>query len=239
MPMTHHPPDDTVLRYANGTLPEAPAIVVATHLAFCPACRHRMETYEMLGGLDAGERPPGSAVPRRVVGDDGPADALTGADTGAGGGDGRLGHKGNNSSHSNGSSSTAQPTRPELPAGLEWPRALRPYTLPHWRSVASGVKLTTVSFASPDAGQLLVVHGMPGAKLPAHGHDGTEYTCVLTGSYSDSTGIFSAGDLVEANEDHEHQPIVGSDAECVCVIGIEGHLRLHGVARLIQPFLGL
>ena len=50
MGITHHPPDDTVLRYANGTLPEAPAIVVATHLSFCPDCRVRMHTYEMLGG---------------------------------------------------------------------------------------------------------------------------------------------------------------------------------------------
>src|SRR5690349_6136530 len=50
MPITHHPPDDTVLRYANGTLPEAPAIVVATHLSFCAGCRVRMQTYEMLGG---------------------------------------------------------------------------------------------------------------------------------------------------------------------------------------------
>jgi putative transcriptional regulator len=51
--------------------------------------------------------------------------------------------------------------------------------------------------------------------------------------------VYKAGDLIEATEDHDHQPIVGPDAECVCLIAIDGHLRLHGLARLLQPFLGL
>lgn len=235
MPITHHPPDDTVLRYANGTLPEAPAIVVATHLSFCPDCRLRMQTYEMLGGsmLD-------DAAPSKLAGDAlsnvlakldaAPAAAGAAASADAAATRNGLIH----------TPDRRQPRQqPDLPSGMAWPQPLRHYNIPRWRFVLPGVKFTSLSFTGPEAGQLLVVHGVPGAKLPSHGHDGTEYTCVLTGSFSDSHGTYRVGDLIEATEDHDHQPIVGSEAECVCVIAIEGHLRLHGLARLLQPFLGL
>ena len=233
MPITHHPPDDTVLRYANGTLPEAPAIVVATHLSFCPACRHRMETYEMLGGsmLDnvaAGEAVPGRAVGHAGEAGRGPASAMA-----------RRGDADGKAASRAIAARRTRRQRPDLPSGMEWPQPLRHYDIPRWRFVLPGVKWTALSLAGPEAGQLLLVRGVAGAKLPSHGHDGTEYTCVLTGSFSDSSGTYTAGDLIEASEDHDHQPIVGPDAECVCLIAIEGHLRLHGLARLLQPFLGL
>jgi putative transcriptional regulator len=233
MPITHHPPDDTVLRYANGTLPEAPAIVIATHLSFCPGCRQRMETYEMLGGSLLED-----AAPSKLS-----ADALsitlarldaTSVDDGNGDNGGDGGGRGQNPGKS-----LAAPQRPDLPSGMDWPQALRHYDIPGWRFVVPGVKWTGISLASPEAGQLVLVRGVAGAKLPSHGHDGTEYTCVLTGSFSDSSGTYTVGDLIEASEDNDHQPIVTPDAECVCLIAIEGHLRLHGIARLLQPFLGL
>ena len=50
MTTTHHPTDETLMRYAAGTLAPAPAIVVRAHLASCPACRARVGEYEALGG---------------------------------------------------------------------------------------------------------------------------------------------------------------------------------------------
>ena len=251
MTITHHPPDDTVLRYANGTLPEAPAIVVATHLSFCPACRHRMETYEMLGGSMLETVPPAALSADALSATLARLDA-TGAN-GAVGNTGDIGDTaGRNGPHTSnagggvGITSSVPSARtpesrpqPDLPIGMDWPKPLRHYDIPDWRFVLPGVKWTALRLTGPEAGQLLLVRGVPGAKLPSHGHDGTEYTCVLTGSFSDSSGTYTAGDLIEASEDHDHQPIVTPDAECVCVIAIDGHLRLHGLARLLQPFLGL
>jgi putative transcriptional regulator len=249
MPITHHPPDDTVLRYANGTLPEAPAIVVATHLSFCPGCRHRMETYEMLGGSVLETVPPVSLSSDALSVTLAKLDAL---DAGAA----TPGAAQRDASDANGRSRiptngigipsgvTQSPTpegrrRPDLPSGMDWPQPLRHYDIPGWRFVLPGVKWTALRLTGPESGQLLLVRGIPGAKLPSHGHDGVEYTCVLTGSFSDSSGTYNVGDLIEASEDHDHQPIVMPDAECVCLIAIDGHLRLHGLARLFQPFLGL
>ena len=39
----HHPSETTLLAYAAGTLPEALAMVTATHLSSAPACRHRLD----------------------------------------------------------------------------------------------------------------------------------------------------------------------------------------------------
>jgi putative transcriptional regulator len=277
MPITHHPPDDTVLRYATGTLPEAPAIVIATHLSFCPECRHRMETFEMLGGSLLDGVPPAKLSPDALSATLARLDAETGrlgeGDTGAeadamgagkdgkasglGGGNGGSGSSngvGGDSAFSRGATQTpvraaaspvrpiapaAHQQRPDLPSGMDWPQTLRHYDIPRWRFLVPGVKWTALSLPGPEAGQLLLLRGAAGTKLPSHGHEGSEYTCVLTGSFSDSNGIYTAGDLIEASEDLDHQPIVSPDAECVCLIAIEGHLRLHGLARLLQPFLRL
>jgi len=40
MNIRHHPSDETLFRYATGILPPGPALVIATHLGFCPLCRH-------------------------------------------------------------------------------------------------------------------------------------------------------------------------------------------------------
>lgn len=248
MGITHHPPDDTVLRYANGTLPEAPAIVVATHLSFCPDCRVRMQTYEMLGGSVLEEVAPSalSADALSVTLAKLDADAVSNAgktDASASAGKGDITASAGAAVRTNGVGVNAQALeprhRPDLPSGMDWPQPLRHYDIPNWRFAFPGVKWSTLPLTGPESGQLLFVRGIPGAKLPSHGHEGTEYTCVLTGSFSDSSGTYRVGDLIEASEDHDHQPIVSPDAECICLIAIEGHLRLHGLAKLLQPFLGL
>jgi putative transcriptional regulator len=51
----HHPSEATLVAYAAGTLPEALAIVVATHIGGCMACRRFSAVLEATGGalLDA------------------------------------------------------------------------------------------------------------------------------------------------------------------------------------------
>ena len=68
----HHPDDSLLIEYAAGSLGEAKALLVATHLALCPACRAAVRDGEIVGGtllqaatytVGAGEpREPGSAA---------------------------------------------------------------------------------------------------------------------------------------------------------------------------------
>lgn len=236
MPITHHPPDDTVLRYANGTLPEAPAVVVATHLSFCPACHLRMQTYEMLGGSLLETVPPANLSADALSATLAKLDAMQLDPVKV---DATNGVELTDDVPQTRKPEGRQQQRADLPSGMDWPQPLRHYDIPGWRFALPGIKWTALPLTGAESGQLLLLRGVPGAKLPSHGHDGTEYTCVLTGSFSDSAGTYTAGDLIEASEDHDHQPIVTADAECVCLIAIDGHLRLHGLARLLQPFLGL
>lgn len=45
----HHPDDSLLIEYANGSLDEAKALLVATHLALCPPCRKAVAAGEAAG----------------------------------------------------------------------------------------------------------------------------------------------------------------------------------------------
>lgn len=54
----HHPSETTLVAYVAGTLPEALAIVAATHIIRCPICRPAAATLEAVGGALLDELPP-------------------------------------------------------------------------------------------------------------------------------------------------------------------------------------
>ncbi len=73
----HHPTEQTLLAYATGSLPEALAIVTATHLAQCRLCRQALGTLEATGGAILDELAPvplsGDALNRLLDRTDEPA----------------------------------------------------------------------------------------------------------------------------------------------------------------------
>jgi putative transcriptional regulator len=56
--IAHHPSEPTLALYAAGTLPEALALVVATHLGQCTACRGALATLEATAGVLLDDLPP-------------------------------------------------------------------------------------------------------------------------------------------------------------------------------------
>src|SRR5882672_4229832 len=130
MTIRHHPSDETLLRYAAGMLPAGPAVVVATHLAGCPACRAGVADFEAVGGAVLEDSPPAPMAPdaldRLFAAIDAPVRA------------------------------TIALPRPaqlaELPPGLEWPSPLRAYEIGPWRMFAPGMRWSRVMVANaPDA----------------------------------------------------------------------------------------
>jgi putative transcriptional regulator len=75
----HHPSEPTLAAYAAGTLPHALAIVTATHLGQCSACREALTTLEATGGALLDELTPvplsGDAFNRLLARSDEPAPA--------------------------------------------------------------------------------------------------------------------------------------------------------------------
>jgi putative transcriptional regulator len=71
-----------------------------------------------------------------------------------------------------------------------------------------------------------------------HSHTGTELTLVLNGSVSHQGGDFRPGDFDFGDGEVDHQPIVGGDIPCLCLVAMSGDLQLHGwLGRLISPFV--
>jgi len=209
---TRHPEDSLLMAYAAGSLPEAAALVVATHMAYCPLCRAEVGRFEAVGGalLD-------DASPAEV--DSGALDAVLARL------DGRE---------------PAPAPAPAFAQGT--PRPLRDYlggTLEEvkWRRLIPGVRQAPIAVADP-AARLGLLKIKAGSGVPVHTHEGGELTLVLRGWFTDSTGAYRPGDFAYADDELTHRPIAGEGDDCICLALNEGPMRLTGpVGRLLNPFV--
>lgn len=218
MTISHHPSDETIARYAAGRLDAASAIVIAVHFAGCPRCRADVRRFEAVGGALLEDLAP---APLRA---EALAEVLARIDT-----DGKP---------ASGRGSRTEAVAPVLD-GVELPRELAGCRIGPWRWMGPGFRLSRVRVPDdPDANLILMRIGA-NRRMPEHGHTGLELTQVLRGSYSDSNGRYGAGDLAEEDSESEHQPMVDPEGECICLAAVEGKMRLSGVARLLQPLIGI
>lgn len=216
MTIRHHPNDETLLRHAAGTLSAGPALVVSVHLEGCPVCRSRSTVFEAVGGSLLEEMPPAKLAP----------DAL-----------GKMLEQIDLASNTSTAASTTTQRQADL--GMQLPRAMRHCEMGPWRWLGPGFKWSKVKIpGSPDA-KVMLLKGRAGLRLPAHGHTGTEFMQILSGSLSDERGRYLPGDLDEADSDVDHQPVVGTESDCICLAALEGDTRLHGMlGRILRPFVG-
>jgi putative transcriptional regulator len=112
--------------------------------------------------------------------------------------------------------------------------------MPAWRGVGRSFQWRRLTLPyAPDA-NVIMLKVQPGQKMPQHTHAGVEYTQILQGGFHDEFGRYVAGDCIEADDEVEHQPVVDSQIECICLAAFDGRLKLQGwVGRLIQPWIGL
>lgn len=215
---THHPAEDLLVAYASGSLEEPPALLVATHLALCPACRRQVAEFEELGGalledLDA-EPVADRALDSLIAKLDQPVpDFLCPRPAGPAAADGRL----------------PRPLRDYLsgpPEDLPWSR---------W----GGLSQTELLPARHDfTTRLMQIKA--GTAMPLHTHEGRELTLVLAGGFSDEAGHYLRGDVSAADPSINHRPIADPDETCLCLAVTDAPLRLTGpIARLLNPFLRL
>lgn len=77
-----------------------------------------------------------------------------------------------------------------------------------------------------------------GRRMPQHSHEGSEFTLVLKGGFSDQAGHFRRGDIAIADEHVDHVPMVDPGEECICFAVLDAPLRLTGpFGRWINRFL--
>lgn len=214
MTIHHHPSDETLLRHTAGTLSAGLALVVAVHIEGCAVCRARSARFEAVGGTILEDMPQARLAP----------DAL-----------------GRALERLEPAVSSARPTiAPRQAAlGMELPQAMRHCEIGPWRWLGPGFKWSKVEIAGSPQAKVMLLKGRASLRLPAHGHTDMEFMQILSGSLSDERGRYLPGDLDEAGSDVDHQPLVGSESDCICLAALEGDTRLHGfLGRLLRPLVG-
>ena len=202
----HHPQEDLLLRYASGELREIKSLLVATHLAYCPACRARVAVFEAQCGAWFDETP---ATPA-----DGRLDTLLE----------RL----------HGQLDTTPPAfvPPPMPvpadAARPVPEPLRswlegPMMERAWKAVSPGVWLSEWGREAGGSSVCLLRMG-PGAPVPAHHHTAAEILLVLQGAFRDEYGQFQLGDVIEYAPDSDHHAVGNESGECICLFLLDGEI---------------
>jgi len=221
----HHLDASTVLGYAAGALSLELAIVAATHLAACAHCRRQLENAEQVGGILVEQQQPATA-------EDDHQQALRRA---------MLEHLSTPVPAGRVQAVRTEeqdpvPTDPDrLPVTLH-PYFGASYRALRWRWISPGVQCIRAAGLNT----LLLLKIAPSRALPAHGHDGTELTQILLGSYDDALGHFAPGDVADLDSETQHQPVTTAGAPCVCVSALDAPLRFSGwLASRLQPLFKL
>ena len=213
MTITHHPSEETIAAFAAGQLDEARALVVASHVALCPACRDSLHRLEAVGGAILADTAPATM----------PADAL---DRSLAALDVAVAE-----------SRTVPPPPAPRPAG-RLPAPLGAYDLGPWRRIGRGIEWRKVDVASDDAVRVFMLRAQPGTRLPRHRHKGDEWTCVFEGAFRHQHGRFGPGDFDEADESVEHHPTVEAGVPCICLVALDKGIAFQSwIGRLVQPFI--
>lgn len=207
-------PDELLLDYAAGALPDGPALAVSIHLALDPASRRAVDRLQAVGGALLDGEPAAEfdefAVERALGAIDGvPVEA-------------------------------PRVTSAAAPRGFEWaPAPLRPFlgAVPRWRKAIGGFEAMPIRIPGDDH-RVELLRLMPGRGLPQHHHTGTEYTIVMQGGFTDNTGSYGVGDFAVGPGAADHEPIADPGEPCIALIVLERPIVLTGpIGRWLNPLV--
>ena len=216
MSIEHHPSDSLLAAFAAGTLDHGQHVAIATHLVSCPQCRTFMRSMEQVGGEVLTSLPPATMANGALAAVEARLNEPV-----------RL------------AVAKMTPTVPEIEIpGL--PRFVRRYKFGNWKWVAPSVHLRRITLPYASDTRVFLLKSGPGTKMLEHAHTGFEMTCVLSGAFSQGGGHFGPGDFDLGDETVDHEPVVDSGQDCVCLVAMQGDLRLNGLlGRIMQPFVRL
>ena len=212
--MSRHPaPDELLLDYATGVLPEGPALAVSLHVALDPAARRTVDRLRALGGAlledEAAAPELGEAALARVMA--------------------RL----------EGVPVEPKVPAPQRRPGFDWaPAPLLPYLgAMDWKRAFGGFEQIEIGLHG-DTHKVALLRLQPGKGLPVHRHVANEFTVVLQGGYTDNTGNYAVGDFAVGPGARQHEPIADPGEPCIALIVVEKPIVLTGAwGRWLNPLL--
>lgn len=213
MSISRHPPEDLLLAYAGGAADEATALIVASHLVFCSACRAQVEHMERIGGALLEDGPPTAMEPGALAATLARLDAPVPQ-----------------------SRPRRRPSRDGTPAPL---RDLlgRDLSDVRWRRI--GPSLGYLPLMRRGKLRMRLLRGAPGTEVGTHSHRGMEYTLVLRGGFTDVTGSYGPGDFQTAGPELSHSPIADAGEDCINLAVTTAPLRFENlIQKIAGPLFG-
>lgn len=213
----HQLGDEWIMAYAAGTLSEGASLMVASHLSFLPDACEKVSAAEAVGGALLDTMTPlgmnEDALNRTLaLLESAPQEQTTMPE------------------HAPRSQTLPQPLREWLGCDVDDLK---------WSLLGPGMKKVKLWRGKNDE-RLWMLRAQPGVQIPKHGHNGTELTLVLKGSFTDPHGTYVRGDIEETDTSHSHGLTIGMGEECICLALTNGPIRFESMAaRLLQPFIGL
>jgi putative transcriptional regulator len=212
MAVRHHIPDEFLMAYSAGILPESFSLVVATHVSLSDDSRARLEAYDAVGGAVL------ESVPAAEVSATSLDSVLAQLDEAEDSVPGTVMTK---------EEVLPGPLKNYVGGGLD---------SVSWRGVGRGVKQAILP--TGDEARVRLLYIPTGMAMPDHSHGGTEMTLVLQGAFRDEVDTFRRGDIEVADEELHHTPVAIGREDCICLTASDARLRFTSMLpRLAQPFL--
>jgi len=106
-----------------------------------------------------------------------------------------------------------------------------------WSFAGPGVR--TMELMRDGAAKAELIRLEPGHGVPRHGHDGREFTLVLTGAFHDGRDRYATGELCAADPSTRHKPVAEPGEVCIALAVTDGPLAFTGPLGWVQRALGV
>jgi putative transcriptional regulator len=227
MNIKHHLDEATLVSYAAGSLSQSMALVVACHLSMCSTCRDSVNGIEAIGGMLLNSLDPADIN----------ADSLNKVLA-------CLYEEPCVSIDSEPFINLSSRKKTIKTNDNYVPSPLRDYVGESlnsidWKFIVPGIYSYDLACKTERGGVSRLLRIAPGKAMLPHRHDGSELTLILRGSYSDEIGRFTLGDVADLDSEIEHQPLVDSNEDCICLIATDAPLKFKTLlGKIVQPITG-
>lgn len=209
----HHPSRTMLVDFSAGNLGTAESICVSAHLHFCDQCRNELMRLDQVASQLMTEAEPQTIDEDLFDSVMSKIDALPEA-----------------------------PMKVETEEKSDFPHTVTKLinetkSAPNWRRMSSSVDVARVQ-TGQNKFEVALHRICAGGKTPHHGHNGTEFTVVLKGSFSDEQAVYSEGDFLLRGPGDEHQPMGAQNGECICLSALAAPIKISSrLGFLMKPWL--
>lgn len=204
-----HPSTELLMEYHAGCTSEGLALLIRTHLEYCPQCRSQLNQLDAVASnlLEQTSRQPVhtnqfNQLMARIDQQPTPSTTAPSVENEPP----QVDEKTPEHADSSALAAIPAPLRRWCQAGfdaIDWKRRLP--------------SLQEYPIANRPEGELSLFRIKPGGRVYRHDHSGQEYTLVVKGCFSDEDGVYHEGDFLVRTPDEQHEPTASRHTECICL----------------------